>query len=349
MSQKRNLVLFLFDAVALIVICYILISFLGNDHTQKFVAKYSRAQVQTYTHFSKLDGSGVSNTEQESPIVVGIMIDNHPDARPGSGLSQASVVYEVPVEGEFTRYFALFNASSTVDEVGPVRSARPYFIDWAAEYKALYLHSGGSPDALAILKKNNTGVTDVNEFWNGRYFWRDDTRDAPHNLLTNSRRWQELIAHEGGQQKIIAWQGWQFNKGEFVAPTSSVVVQSITITFVPGYVVAWKHDVATHLYQRFVNGEAMADKQGRNIFATNILVQTIPVKIIDDEGRKDINTVGEGAARVLEYGTLTRGTWKKTGNTRTRFFAPTGEELQLQPGVTWVEIVAPNTDIQIES
>ena len=94
-----------------------------------------------------LTGSLISQ-DIELPQVYGVMIDNHPEARPQSGLDQAFLVIEAPVEGGISRLLAFFSAEQVLEEIGPVRSARPYFLDWNNELDALYVHVGGSDAAL---------------------------------------------------------------------------------------------------------------------------------------------------------------------------------------------------------
>ena len=102
------------------------------------------------------------------------MIDNFPEAKPAANLSLASLVWEAPVEAGLTRLLAAYPLSAELARIGPVRSARPYFLDWAKELNALYLHCGGSDQALADIK--NRDVFDLNEFYRGWYFWRDRAR-----------------------------------------------------------------------------------------------------------------------------------------------------------------------------
>lgn len=341
-KQKRVIIVAI---VVVIGLSLYLIFLLQKNKYGEFAQPATKSDAPiAYTHFSQLDGAGVLTAAEETPQVVGVMIDNHPDARPQSGLASARVVYEVPVEGEFTRYFALFNASTTVAEVGPVRSARPYFIDWLGEYgTALYMHSGGSPDALQKIK--DVGIFDANEFFWGRYYWRSDDRVAPHNLYTNNLRWQELLLNVGRQP--ASWQGWSFaNNGELVT-TSSEPVQTVTIKYSRNYNVQWKFNGKTKQYERYVNGAPDLDKVGTQITATNILVQTVAMQTIDEEGRKDITTIGSGEARVLEAGRLVRGKWKKEAGKRTRFYDQSGTEALLQPGITWVEVVPVNAAIEV--
>ena len=80
-----------------------------------------------------------------------VMVDDQFDARPQSGLSQANVVWQAPAEGGIPRYMALFQTGNP-PAVGPVRSSRLYFISWASEWRPVYVHAGGSPQAKALLR-----------------------------------------------------------------------------------------------------------------------------------------------------------------------------------------------------
>ncbi len=116
--------------------------------------------------------------------VFGIMIDEHVDARPQSGIDQAFLVMEAPVEAGIPRLLAFFSQDQKMEKIGPVRSARPYFVDWALELAALYTHVGGSNEALDKIK--NGATFDLNQFWHDSQFWRVTDRDAPHNVYTST-------------------------------------------------------------------------------------------------------------------------------------------------------------------
>ena len=118
--------------------------------------------------------------------VVAVMIDDHPDARPQSGFNDASVVWQAPAEGGIPRYMLWFQ-DSVPPSVGPVRSARLYFLAWAAEWNAVYAHVGGSPQAMKLLREKGQGqvIYNADEFrWGGVYFHR--TTD--HSRRTTSTR-----------------------------------------------------------------------------------------------------------------------------------------------------------------
>ncbi|MBP6859362.1 MAG: DUF3048 domain-containing protein [Candidatus Magasanikbacteria bacterium] len=292
-----------------------------------------------------LDGAAVNSQEETSVRAVGIMIDNHVDAWPQSGVSRAKIVYEAMVEGGITRYFAIFDSAQEVAEVGPVRSARLYFLDWIQEYgDGLYVHSGGSPQALAAIKPRK--IFDANEFFWGQYFWRGTHHFAPHNLFISSKNWQAMLDRRANSSSLFtADMAWKFDQdvGSSVASSSE-----LQITFSVGYTIAWKYDSATMQYQRSINSKNERDRDGSEVWARNIIVQVTSVEDIanDDKGRQEIKTVGSGEATILRKGEVVHGTWeKKSLSGRTRFYDANGQEIVLTPGNTWIEVVDKNMKV----
>jgi len=286
-----------------------------------------------------LDGVMVEEKYSNLPPVA-VMIDNHPSARPPKGLDKAGLVYEAEVEGNYTRYMAVFSAADGPEEIGPVRSARSYFLDWAAELGAVYGHCGGSPDALAkIIQK---GVPDLNEFYNGQYFWRDNERSAPHNVTTswgNLEKYLENKNIDSGDFSV-----WKFKDDEKpkIATTSK-----IDISFNhPDFKVEWHYDNRDNDYTRYVSGKQQMTEDGTPIKAKNILIQTIPAKVVDDKLRLEMNPIGEGPAVICVDGTCKTGKWIKGGfRERTMFYLDNGQEAQLNAGQTWVEVVRPEIEV----
>ncbi len=301
-----------------------------------------------YVYFSHLNGVQVTSKVGEVPKVLAMMIDNHPDARPQSGIADASVVYEAPAEGGITRYMAIFTKDQQVSLAGPVRSARPYFMDWAREYgNPPYMHVGGSPEALAKIKQ--LGMWDADQFFWSQYYWRSTNRFAPHNVYTKSDNWEKLFDDYGAKHPEKKWDGWKFeNNVDTTISPSSTLVSGITIRYNSGYVVEWRFNQSTQVYERFVNGSPYKTLDGKLVVANTIAVQTVASRVLDDEGRKEIVTAGQqGQSRVLKYGRLFAGNWKKgVGDARTRFYDAQGTELPFAPGTIWVQVV-PN-DVQIE-
>lgn len=281
---------------------------------------------------SQLDGQPINTTTVSG--VIGIMVDNHPDARPQVGLSEAKVVYEAPVEGDYTRFLAIFSADQQVEKIGPVRSARPYYLQWIKEYgAATYLHCGGSSEALSLIKKEN--ILAANEFYFGRYFWRDESLTTPHNLFTNSEKWQKLLTENSQFNQNKNWSGWKFNKE---TPVGGEIGVGTKISFSNYYQVSWSYDAP---FGRYVRNNS-------EYFADNVIVQYAQIKIVDEVGRKEIAVVGEGRARMWREGKMWRGIWKKNNLAdRTRFYDEQGKEWELKPGQTWVEVVPENATVEI--
>ena len=295
-------------------------------------------------YYSFLDGHPVSSTEEEYPQVVGTMIDNIPDVPTQAGINDAKIVYEAMAEGGVTRYLAIFDASQEVSQVGPIRSARRYFLDWIQEYgDAMYMHVGGSPEALTFLKQSD--IFDVNEFGWGTYFWRSEERTPPHNVLTSSSRWQTILEKTKDDHPIEKWEGWKF--GDLTGSASRT--ESVLIPYFSNYKILWKYDASTGKYERFVNERADVDSNKVQLFAHNIIIQSTATKVLDEVGRRKIETVGSGEALVFRNGKIILGKWSKENmRSRTKFLGNDGKEILLAPGKTFVQILPDENFSQIK-
>ena len=147
-----------------------------------------------------------------------VMIDNVAQARPHSGLDKAYLVYEIIVEGNLTRLMAVFR-DVKVDEIGPIRSARPYFVDYVLENDAIYVHHGRSPQAKEQIDEYD--VEDLEGLFNpAGMFWRDQNRYAPHNSYTstdgikdgNALRYEDIISIDIDMEKL-QYHMKKFNEG----------------------------------------------------------------------------------------------------------------------------------------
>lgn len=286
----------------------------------------------------RLDGVCVKTEAEQNSEIVAVMIENHPVSRPQAGLAEASVVYEAQVEGNYTRFLALFPANirdgvvtTTVAKVGPVRSARPYYLDWVAEYgRPLYMHVGGSPDALKIITARK--MWDANEFYFGSSYWRSGDRSAPHNAYTSNHLWERLLKNEPNN-----FTPWAFA----IKPACvSNCVKGIRIDYLkPDFVTVWKFVSTTERYERWQNDEKHLTETGA-IMADTIVIQEVPSTVVDEEGRLEMATLGSGNAFVITKGNKISGTWnKKTATDRTRFVDSSGQEIPLNPGKIWVQVV----------
>ncbi|MCC6563321.1 DUF3048 domain-containing protein [Candidatus Uhrbacteria bacterium] len=281
----------------------------------------------------RLDGVLVPAGDEAYPPRV-VMIENHPDARPVSGLSSASVVIEAPVEGGITRFMALFDATTTIDEVGPVRSARPYFVDWANGFRASYFHVGGSPDALDLIKALPTFV-DVNEFAHGNSFWRDSRRAAPHNAYTDKERMDAILGRKQatGTRAVEAW-----HFIDMASTTDRGDVKSIRIPYGGSFNTTWNFDAERGVYIRNQGAIAQKDRDGSPIEANNVIVIKTDQQVLDDIGRLRIRTTGSGEALAYRDGRKFIIRWRRAAGEPIRFEGTDGAEFLLTRGKTWIQV-----------
>ena len=289
-----------------------------------------------------LDGMPLRDGEADDYTAV--VIDNIVESRPQSGLRGASLVYEAPVEAGITRLLALYpvDGGRDLEKIGPVRSARPYFVDWAAEMGAVLVHVGGSPQALEQLAGSD--LRDLNQFYWGEYFWRDRGRHAPYNVYTSSsllRRAIERLDDHG-----LPAGSWRFKPD---IPTQWLPEQAddLVVPFREGaYKVSWSYDRGENSYIRHQGGQMHRDEAGLPVRARNIVVQYTEIRVIDAEGRRDIRTAGTGQALIARDGTLTIGSWvRDEASGRTRFLDHEGQDVAFNVGTTWIEVVPKGTEI----
>lgn len=279
----------------------------------------------------------------DNPLPVAVMVENLAEARPQAGLEKANLVYEALAEGGITRFLAVF-AGGTAEKIGPVRSARAYYVDWAKEYNAMYVHAGGSPDGLAEIAKLN--ILDVSEFSKSQYFWRDAERRkkhfaSEHTLYTSS----ELLARAARDLQFPesgTYASWTFadDPAREARPTTP---QSIRVNFSSfSYNVEWRYDQATNRYLRFQAEQPHAMENGAQIDAKNVVVAVVPTSLIpgDAKGRLSLKTSGQGAAMIFHNGTRTDGTWTKASpEARMQLADANSAAVTLTEGTTWIEII----------
>ena len=292
-----------------------------------------------------LDGLMVPAAEA-NPNIMAVMIENASDSRPPSGLDKAGVVYEALAEGGITRFMALFPVGVSIPEIGPVRSARPYYIAWAESYSPMYIHAGGSPQALSLLKTSSTTVQDFNQFTHGPYFWRDAKRYAPHNLYTSSDKLFTALKQQYPNLKSTT-QAWTF-KEDAGLDTLPETTKDIVIDYSSlNYRVTYKYDRGQNQYVRYLGNTAHVTRGGVQITAKNVVVMYMATGLISgDEKRLQMGNIGTGKAVVFRDGVAIVGTWKKTtAQDREQFYDANGQIIPLDRGVTWISAVPANLNV----
>lgn len=279
--------------------------------------------------------SGLEYKPEDAGPLVAVMVENHPDARPQSGLVDADLVYEALAEGGISRFMALYYGR-TPKVIGPVRSARPYYVVLAKEWDAIYVHCGGDPKDREPIAQ--LGLADVDEIYTaGEAFWRSKERVAPHNLYTTAALARTHVAKFEPKRQLPATPPirWEF------VPMAETPVAELTIDYGWDYTVSYKYDKDSGAYRRSMNGVAHTDKEtGRPIAATNILVQYVPQRVVYADGGLKMDQVGTGQGLYLAGGRVIRGTWKKADlKSPTQFLDGEGKPIALAAGQTWIQIV----------
>jgi hypothetical protein len=285
---------------------------------------------------STLTGLMVDPTVNDR-TVTGVMIENSIDARPQSGLDQAGVVFEAIAEGGITRFLALFQDSQP-DYIGPVRSARPYYIQWLLGFDAAYAHVGGSPEALQDVTSQH--VKDLNQFYNAGAYQRISSRLAPHNVYTSIAQLNGLESSKGfGKSSFSGF----LRKAE--APSKAPNAASINIAFSGTYYnTRYAYDPATNSYKRSEGGaphmEFHKDGSQVQIAPKVVLALVMPYSVEADGYHSSYQTLGTGQLFVFQDGNVGVGTWSKANNTAQFTFSDAnGHPFPLNPGQTWIAAV----------
>lgn len=275
---------------------------------------------------------------------IAVMIENHPDSRPQSGLNEADFIFEAIAEGGITRFLALYHSNEVKKEIGPVRSARSYFVEWADSYDALYAHVGGSAEALNLINRLN--LSDLNQFSLGKYFWRDRTRYAPHNVYTTTAKLREAAKSKSYKTIKKDILGYTFKKdlNKEERPES----QRFTVGFGGGYAPTYNYNQECNCYVRSLLGSVQRDRvTKKEIIAKNVIVvfsKTGSIRLRNTT-YTTIETIGGGKALIYQDGKLIIGTWKRNLGMPIRFYDDFQNEVRLNVGTTWVEVVGIGTKV----
>jgi hypothetical protein len=287
----------------------------------------------------KIDGVPVQTARQANLFAVAIMIENAADSWPQTGLDKANLVIEAITEASIPRFVAIYANDEEIKKIGPVRSARLYYLDWIEPFVPLYMHVGGSPEALRKIRSDEYKLIDLDQFFNAEYYWRDKWRYAPHNVYTSS----ELIKEAIGAKNLSVpndFATWKYKK-DLELEKRPENINDILINYaVKFYNVRWKYNREENNYIRYQNGEIHKMSDGEWLKAKNIIVQVNEMSVLDDVGRKKIATIGENKVLIFRDGEMVEGKWVKNNiNETTKYFNNNGQEIEFNGGMTWIEII----------
>lgn len=306
------------------------------------------------TEVSPLNGLLFSKKEMDEmkrrrPVAV--MINNHVEARPLSGLNYADIVIEANAESGITRHLVIF-WSKAPEKVGPIRSARQSYLEWASEYDPIYIHDGcaetNDPRTNACGNIHQYGIKSISTI--GAWRSNEGGRVAPHNeysSVKNAWAYAKKMNWDSFPSTIGSWKFKRDDPMEERGSKTTVKVQFHTRLVNGGlYDSTWKYQPSTNSYLREIGGKTDKDTEtNTQIQAKVIILQE--VKVVpsgDDKGRLITSTTGEGKAVILQDGNITYGKWKKTDRTsRTKYFDSSDKEIEFNRGRIWISMI-PHSD-----
>lgn len=281
---------------------------------------------------------------------IAVMIDNHNQAWPQAGLNQAYLVYEIIVEGGETRLMALFKGEN-VDKIGPVRSSRHYFLDYAMENDAIYAHYGWSPQAESDIKRfsinNLNGITESETT-----FWRVKDKSAPHNAVTSTDA--ILKAAKAKKYKTTSTKESVLNYvADEVELKDGQGATTVTIPHSTLQKVKYEYDEQNQVYKRYARNKAQADwDTGNSVTTKNIIITFCDNYELDDgenKGRQELKNIGTFDGYYITNGKAIKiKCIKEARNKQTRYEDLKGNEIEVNDGNTWINICPTDADVKIE-
>ncbi|MCA1064335.1 DUF3048 domain-containing protein [Rossellomorea sp. AcN35-11] len=265
---------------------------------------------------------------------VAVMVNNHPKARPQSGLSKADIVYEVLAEGDVTRFLAIYQREKP-KEIGPVRSARDYYVELAKGYDSLYVAHGYSPEAKEML--TNGFIEHLNGMeYDGTLFKRVSFRKAPHNSYISFENINKGAEGNGYDMKRPP-EALNFNDNETL---SGEAAQSVMISYYnnPLFNVVYDFNIDAGKYERYSDGEKAIDYHSKDpVLIENVLIVEAYHQVVDDAGRRNIDLESGGDAYLMQEGKIRKVQWK---NVDGRILPYEGDKrVSLRKGSTWINII----------
>ncbi|WEG12387.1 DUF3048 domain-containing protein [Pullulanibacillus sp. KACC 23026] len=276
--------------------------------------------------------------------VIGVMINNYYLARPQSGLQQADIVIEALAEGRITRFLALFQ-SQRPPIIGPVRSARPYYIQLNQGFGGIYVAFGWSPQAKSILQNGDIDYIQ-GLYHDGTWFKRVTFREAPHNAYTSSAD-LEKGAKASGFSLTQSVKPLPFLSTEEQSKLKGETVNKVTITYSSDNVVSYAYNPKDELFYRQINGKQAEDRESLTpLSAANVFIVSAKHTFIDKYPRRAIDLTSGGPAYLLQKGKLQRVEWKNVGGRLLPY--KNGHPLGFVPGQTWINIVESSPGLEKE-
>lgn len=271
-----------------------------------------------------------------------IMINNINVARPlQSGLQDAYIIYEIIVEGGITRYMALFLDQNT-ERIGSIRSARHYFLDYALENDAIYVHHGQSPQAQRDFSALGVDRIEVSENKTG---WRDKSLNvsSEHRLFTNIEKLNSGLGNKRQERNKDLLLNYSVDEIDMANTPNAQTANNISIKYSGSITSSYEYDPEAKVYKRFVNGKEHTDYVTKEQYTfKNIITYQVDNYTLNDgenKGRQELENIGKGTGYYISDGYAIPITWEKTSRSaQTKYYYENGEELKVNDGNTFIQI-----------
>lgn len=301
--------------------------------------KVIREEVEDDTFVNTYPLTGVETNESVDHRIVSVMVNNQVQARPQSGLSKADIVFEILSEGDITRFLALFH-SEQPDVVGPVRSAREYYMNLAKDYEAIYIYHGAADFVNDIVAQSGVDFLNGSSYDNdGHLFKRESFRKAPHNSYLQFDAVNDVAESKGYSLTQSLELSLPFISED--DDVSGEVATEVSIGYIgqnPNHIVQYKYNEETHLYERYEDDVQTVELNTEEpIEVSNVFIVEATHEVIDKQGRRKIDFESGGQAYLLQGGQVQQVNWVNENGQ----IVPVkeGEDVGFLPGKTWINVV----------
>lgn len=352
MKKKGAKKIIILIAIIILIVGTLLIKKIiqGKDNEEEGIISSNKEEIENNTVIAGLSEKKISIFNgNERPIA--IMIDNHKEAWPQAGIQEAYMVYEIIAEGGETRLMALLKGVK-VSKIGPVRSARHYFLDYVMENDAIYTHFGQSPQAESDIKKYN--INNVNGIYeDGVTFWRVKDKNSPHNAVTSTDKILESAKNKkynttSSKESVLKYATEEINLEEGEEATTITIPHSNLQT------VKYTYNKEKQVYERYARKVEQKDWiTGETITTKNIIITLCDNYTLTDtekKGRQGLKNIGTFDGYYITNGKAIKiKCTKNARNEKTKYKDLNGKEIKINDGNTFVQICPTDAKIKIEA
>ena len=351
MKNKKTMIL--------LIVLAILVVIAGGILIYKVISNKTTSPVIGDADDSESEDSGAMVVQQQKNIKIfngndrpiAVMIDNHSGAWPQANLNKAYMVYEIVVEGGETRLMALFKGQN-LEKIGPVRSSRHYFLDYALENDAIYVHHGWSPQAQSDIA--SLGVNNINGIQeSSSSFWRVKDKSAPHNLFTSTESILKIAERKGYSKISNKKSVLNYVSNEVEMPSTAVNATSVTIPHSNLQTVKYEYDEQSKTYKRYARNKLQTDYvTGEPVTTKNIIITMCENYTLEDsenKGRQGLKNIGTFKGYYITDGkAIEIQCIKNARDEQTVYKDLNGKEIEVNDGNTFVNICPIDANLIIE-